>query len=362
MPMFAEVATPALLLDLEVLERNLEAMAARAERLGVALRPHFKTHKCVEIARRQVERSGAGGTVSTLEEAKAFAEAGIDDLLWAFPLIPGRLAEALEIASRVRLGLLLDSEVALEALLATGARAIVHVKIDCGYHRAGVEPEAQELLRLVRRIDDSARLEFGGLVTHSGHAYAASSPEVIARIADEEAAALRRAADRIEAAGIARPRLSLGSTPAMAAVRELPGIDEARPGNYALYDYTQVRLGSCRVRDCAASVLATVVSDARGGAVVDAGALALSKDRGLERGAGDTWGEIYSDYAGARLHRELRLTGLSQEHGKLSTALPVGTRVRILPNHSCLTVAQFDAFTVVRGDEVVGSWKIHRAR
>lgn len=357
--MFDEVRTPALLLDLDVLERNLERMAERCEALGVALRPHFKTHKCLEIARRQVARSGAGGTVATGEEARAFAAGGIDDLVWAVPLEPGKVVEAAAIKGS-RLRVLVDDPATVAALAAHGARFDVAIKVDCGYHRAGVDPEGATLLELARTITDAPSLELGGLLTHSGHAYAVHGPEQARRVAEQERDAMLRAAERLEASGLPRPWLSVGSTPAMMAARDLSGIDEARPGNYALFDFMQVGLGSCRVADCAATVLTAVVSNAAGHGVIDAGALALSKDPGL--GRVETYGEIFEPDGSGRLSDELRVAALSQEHGKLSAAVPVGTRLRVLPNHSCLTVAHFDEFVVVRGDAVVDRWPIHRAR
>ncbi len=354
--------TPALVLDLDVLERNIETMAARAEALGVALRPHFKTHKCARIAALQVARSAAGGTVATLEEARYFADHGIDDLTWAFPLICDQLDEVADLASRIRLQVVIDSFEALDALRSLGTVVAVAIKVDCGYHRAGVDPESEELSALAHALVESTRLEFAGLLTHSGHAYSASSPEIARRIANEERDVMKAAADRLVSAGLPRPWLSVGSTPAMCAVRNLDGIDEARPGNYALFDFTQVQLGSCRVSDCAATVVTSVVSNARAGAVVDAGALALSKDPGPAHLGGRAFGEIFEDYSASRLYRQLRVRSLSQEHGKLSGPAPVGARLRILPNHSCLAVAHFDEYAVVRGDELLDRWPIHRAR
>jgi D-serine deaminase-like pyridoxal phosphate-dependent protein len=149
----------------------------------------------------------------------------------------------------------------------------------------------------------------------------------------------------------------------MTAVDHLEGIDEARPGNYALFDYTQTVLGSCAVRDCAVTVLASVVSRPEGcaHAVVDAGALAMSHDPGPAEQV-PSFGRVFADYEAGRLDDTLRLTSLSQEHGIISGRPRVGDRLRILPNHSCLTVAQFDEYHVVRGAEVVGRWQIHRGR
>ena len=150
----------------------------------------------------------------------------------------------------------------------------------------------------------------------------------------------------------------------MTAARRLDGVNEARPGNYAFYDYTQSVLGSCIVGDCAVTVLASVVSSQPGAphCVIDAGALALSKDTGPEHGPHPTMGELFADYPRGALHAGRWVTSLSQEHGILNARLPVGERVRILPNHSCLTVACFDEYHVVRGDEVVDRWKIWRGR
>jgi D-serine deaminase-like pyridoxal phosphate-dependent protein len=357
-----DLPTPALVFDLDRLEANLVAMAERARRLGVDLRPHLKTHKCVEVARLQAAHGVAGVTVSTLHEARVFADHGFDDLTWAFPLVPSRLAEAAQLAERVTLRLVLDSVVAVDALETAGRPFHVFLKIDCGYHRAGVDPDGDEALELARRLAGSPRLVFDGLLTHSGHAYKARGAEERLAVARQERDVMVRCAERLRASGIEVPRVSVGSTPAMTAVDHLAGIDEARPGNYALFDYTQVALGSCGVSDCAATVVTSVVSAPAGvgHAVVDAGALALSRDPGPAGEEG--FGRVYADYRAGALDPELRLTALSQEHGIVSGRPPVDARLRLLPNHSCLTVAQFDEAWAARGDEIVGRWKIWRGR
>ncbi|RMH20759.1 MAG: hypothetical protein D6696_07400 [Acidobacteria bacterium] len=353
-----QLPTPALLLDLEVLERNVARMARRAQRLGVALRPHVKTHKCLEIAELQERHGAAGFTVSTLDEARVFVDRGFTDLTWAFPLPLSRLAEARRLAQRANLRLLVDSPQAVAALEAQEHPFHVWLKVDCGYHRAGVDPSSGMALELARRIATAPRLVFDGILTHSGQAYDAPSVEALRAVAEEERRVMVDCAERLRAAGIAVPRVSVGSTPATSVAESLDGVDEARPGNYVFYDHVQVALGACTAADCALTVLASVVSRQRDHAVVDAGALALSKDPGT----GTTMGEIYRDYAGGILDPELRLVALSQEHGHLNRPLAVGERLRILPNHSCLTAACFDHYTVVRGDEVVGRWRIWRQR
>lgn len=357
-----DLPTPALLLDLDVLERNLHRMQERADALGVRLRPHIKTHKCVEVARRQAELGATGLTVSTLEEAKVLAEHGFEDLTWAFPLVLSRLSEALELSERVRLGVTVDGEEAIEALERSGRPLRVWLEVDCGYGRTGVDPAGERVVSLARRLGGSRTLRLAGLLTHSGQAYHADSERRIEAIAEEERRTMTELAERLRGEGIDPGELSVGSTPAMSLARDLGGIDEARPGNYALYDYTQARLGSCAVEDCAATVLATVISSRpdRGRSVVDAGALALSKDLGPDEPG--HYGRLRSDPEEPALDPDGRVLSVSQEHGILSRALPVGARVRIVPNHSCLTVACHDAFVLVRGTEVRGIWKIWRDR
>jgi D-serine deaminase-like pyridoxal phosphate-dependent protein len=359
-----DLPTPALLLDLPRLEANLARMAERARALTVALRPHIKTHKCLEIAERQRTLGASGITVSTLYEAHVFAQHGFDDLTWAFPVPLTRLREAQAVAGRARLGLVADTPETVTALERFGHPFHVWLKVDCGYHRAGVDPCANSSLDLARTLHESRVLRFAGLLSRSGHAYRAGSRADMAAIADDERRVMTAFAARLREVGIQVPRVSVGSTPAMSVVERLEGVDEARPGNYAFYDYTQTVLGSCGVTDCAVTVLASVVSSQPGAhhSVVDAGALALSKDAGPELGPRRTMGEIFEDYPAGRLRADAHLVSVSQEHGVVNARLPVGERVRILPNHSCLTTACFDEYHVVQGDTVVDRWKIWRGR
>ncbi len=356
------LSTPALLLDIDALETNLAGMQARAEALGVRLRPHIKTHKCLEIAERQRRLGARGITVSTLEEAERFAAHGFEDQTWAFPVALSRLDQAAALAERIRLGITVDSAEAVDALERTGHPFRIWIEVDCGYGRTGVDPGAEATRFLAGRIQGSPSLTLAGLLTHSGHAYHAESPARVAAIAEEERRIMVELGERLRASGIDPGELSVGSTPAMSLAASLDGIDEARPGNYALYDYTQLRLGSCRLEDCALTVLATVVSVSHDGArcVTDAGALALSKDLGPDRPP--HYGRVYREPDASDLDPEARVTSVSQEHGTLSRGRPIGSRVRILANHSCLTVACFDRFAVVHGTEVLESWKIWRTR
>ena len=357
--------TPALLLDLDLLEGNLRGMSRRVERLGVALRPHIKTHKCVEIAEMQRQWGIAGLTVSTLYEAEVFADHGFDDLTWAFPLILCRLPEAVALAQRARLGFLIDSDRAFEALadLSDPGRPLhVWIKVDCGYHRAGVDPRAESTLRLAAKIAAGDALCFDGILSHSGDAYHGKCGDEIAAIAEQERAIMVELANRLRSSGIEVRNVSVGSTPAMTHVHSLEGATEARPGNYALFDYTQHVLGSCSVEECACTVLASVVSSHADHCVIDAGALALSKDPGPKHVEVPSMGRVFRDPSSNVLDPNLRVVSVSQEHGIVNCALAVGTKLRILPNHACLTVACFDEYQVVRGMELVDRWKIWRGR
>lgn len=246
-----DLPTPAFVVDLDVLDRNVTRMARRARELGVRLRPHIKTHKCVEIGRRQMEAGAAGVTVSTLHEARTFADHGFDDILWAFPVILGRLDQARALADRVRFGVVVDTIEAARALAAYGHAFEVHIKIDCGYHRAGMDPQASTLLDVARTVRDAPHLVLAGILSHSGHAYHGGSADEIATIAERERQVMTDCAARLRDAGIAVGEISVGSTPSMTHVRALDGVTEARPGNYAFFDYTQVALGSCTPGDCA---------------------------------------------------------------------------------------------------------------
>ena len=358
----ADIPTPALVLDRERLDRNLVHMAERCRALGVTLRPHVKTHKCIEIAERQRDLGAEGITVSTLYEAAVFADHGFEDVTWAFPVIPSQLDGAVALAGRIRLGVTVDSALAVDLLEQSGVPFPVWIKIDCGYHRAGMDPGAAATLDLARRLAASPTLHLEGVLTHSGHAYDAYDIPERRSIAEQERRAVAELRAQLADEGI-EAKASVGSTPAMSVVASLDGVTEARPGNYAFYDGTQVALGSCTAADCGVTVVASVVS-ARPDAqhvMTDAGALALSKDPGPDRGH-ESMGRIYADYAAGTLRDDVWVAGLSQEHGKVHGSLSYGERVRILPNHSCLTVACFDEYFVVRGEDVVDRWKIWRGR
>jgi D-serine deaminase-like pyridoxal phosphate-dependent protein len=367
------IKTPSLVLDAGRVRRNAERMAARVRGMGATLRPHVKTHKCVEVARMQTEGGPARITVSTLAEARAFAAHDFKDITYAVPVEPGKFDEAIGLArSCERLSLITDdAEIPPtldEAARRAGLTLDLFLEVDCGYHRCGVEPDTPEALQIPRLVEGARNLRFAGLLTHAGHSYHARSREELLEIARRERDALVELAARLRADGIDAPTLSVGSTPTMTHVDHLEGVDEARPGNYALFDAFQATLGSCGFDDCALTVLASVVhrDRARRKVVLDAGAIALSKDRGpVEFDSSCGFGRVL-DLEGN--DTGLRVGPLSQEHGEvfvgdddsLLERMRVGARVRVLANHSCLAAAQHTHYNVLDGARVLDRWEIHR--
>jgi len=364
-----DVETPALLLHLDVVERNVEHMAARAHQLGVALRPHAKTHKCVEVGRLQLEHGARGLTVSTLVEAEVFARAGFTDLTWAFPIDPSHIPHACRIAEATgtTLRVAVDDEHTARALAGSGLH--VWLKVDSGLHRAGVDPASPYALKVAAELGKERGLVFDGILTHSGHAYRTTSKAEAAQVAEQERSVMVGFAERVRDAGVPVQEVSVGSTPAMAAVQDLAGVTEARPGNYVFYDRTMVLIGCCETADVGVTVLATVVSHQPGAShvVVNAGALELSKDPGPAHVAPQAMGSV-------RGAPELTVATVSQEHGVIRAESPaaldgrfgVGTQVEIIPNHSCLTVPLFDEYHVFRGTgdggREVDRWRVARGR
>lgn len=363
-----DLTTPAFLVEESVVRRNCDAMREKAERSGVILRPHMKTHKTLEVGRMQVGPKGGPITVSTLAEAEFFAAGGFDDITYAVPVSPDKLARASALAGRIRrLNLLIDSFEALRAMEEFHARHgrgfDVFLKVDCGYHRAGVDPESPEAMQLALSMARSTAVHFQGLLTHAGHSYHGHNVSEILTIAGEETAALTRFRDRLAEQGIGNLLRSIGSTPTVSVVKSISDADEIRPGNYVFFDAFQAGIGACDLSQCPVSVLSTVIGcyPWHGHLLTDAGALALSKDTGPDHVDSDCGFGVVCDLELRRL--PLKLKVLSQEHGRIEgpgetiARFPVGTRLRIMPNHSCLTAAMFDTYHVLCDGAVGTQWK-----
>jgi D-serine deaminase-like pyridoxal phosphate-dependent protein len=335
-----DLPTPAVLVDLDVLEDNIARMAARARAAGVKLRPHAKTHKCPEIAALQRAAGASGLSVAKVGEAEVFARAGFEDLFLAYPIVgEDKARRLLALADRARLAVGVDSVEGAETLAGpfreAGRSLDVVLKVDVGYRRVGVLP--RRAVAVARRVSEVPGLRLRGVFTHAGHAYAAETPGTVRRVAKREGERLARAAEALREAGLPVEEVSVGSTPTAAHAMTVPGVTECRPGNYVFYDASQVALGTCRPEDCALTVLATVVSvPAADRAVVDAGSKTLSADPLRPRPGG------YGQLVG----RTSRLEKLSEEHGVVAVdeaeSFRVGERVRILPNHACVVANLHD--------------------
>jgi D-serine deaminase-like pyridoxal phosphate-dependent protein len=368
MTRLSDLRTPSLLLDQARLDRNLARMADRMRRLGVDLKPHLKTAKSAEIARRATQGFSGGITVSTLAEAAYFAEAGFRDITYAVGIVPAKLAEAAALIRRgVTLTLVTDHPATARAVgehgKKLGVRFSLLIEIDTGSGRAGVDPDSPLLIEVAKAIVEGGS-DLAGVLTHAGHSYGAKTAEELRQVAEQERAGVVRAAERLRQAGFPVKRASTGSTPTAAFAEHLEGVTDMRPGIYMFSDLMQAAIGSCTVEDIAVSVLASVIGTypERNQVLIDAGALALSADRS----ANSRWTEVgfgwVLDEAGRRMDG-LFVPSVHQEHGFVTSrsALPFerlqpGARLRILPNHGCITAAAHDRYHVIEGGAVVAEW------
>ncbi|MEQ8801670.1 MAG: alanine racemase [Haliea sp.] len=369
----AALTTPCLLVDYARLEANVLDMSRRLAAHGVRFRPHVKTHKCVPIAElmRRSAPHFVGITVSTLREAEYFAAAGFHDILYGVSIFPGRFERAAELLrDSVRLTLILDDleiAAALHQFLTTERlRAAVMIELDVDGHRAGLEPKDPAVLELARLLDSASLIDFRGVMTHAGESYLCRGVAEIAEHAERERAGVVQAANAIREAGVVCHEVSVGSTPTARYARDLSGVTEVRPGVFAFYDLVQAGIGACQREEIALSVLTTVIGHKRSHRrlLIDAGALALSKDRGTAQQPEDFGFGVVID-ADTGLEKEgLVVTLANQEHGIIDLPpelmledFPIGTRLRILPNHACMTAAAHDHYHVLSPTgTIVADW------
>jgi D-serine deaminase-like pyridoxal phosphate-dependent protein len=345
-----ELETPAVLIDLEVLERNVARMAERGRTHGVKLRPHAKTHKVIEIARRQRDAGAIGLCLSKVSEAEVFVEAGFDDVFIAYPIVgadKGR--RLLALSDRARLAVGTDSVAGAETLARVfddaGRCLDVLLKVDVGLHRVGVLPEAAP--EVARRVTDLKGIRLRGIFTHGGHGYAQATPAGVEAVGDAEGRTMAGLAATLRGLGLPIEEVSVGSTPTARHAMRQEGVTECRPGNYVFHDASQVSLGTCSLDDCAMTILATVVSvPAPDRAVLDAGSKTISSDPLRPQAGGH----------GFVLGRQSRIQRLSEEHGVIDVvageAFRVGERVRILPNHACVVANLHDRLFGIRNSQV----------
>ncbi|MEV6179416.1 DSD1 family PLP-dependent enzyme [Streptomyces sp. NPDC052015] len=362
----ADPDTPFAVVDVDKARRNIERLRARADRLGVTLRPHVKTAKSLDVAALMHGDTPCPVTVSTLAEAEAFADGGYTDITYAVGIDPHKLPRVIALLRRgVRLRILLDSveqaAFVAEASRRAGIAVPAQIEIDCDGHRGGLKPDAPTLPEVGRILHDAGCLD--GVLTHAGESYFAYTPEEQRLAAKNERDTAVAAAERLRAAGLPVDTVSVGSTPTAHAAEDLTGVTELRAGNYVFFDLVMAGLGVCQVEDLALSVVVTVIGHRPeyGWIVTDGGWMAMSRDRGTAVQAQDQGYGLVTDLNGD-LVPNLVMTAASQEHGTLTARdgadlpdLPVGTRLRILPNHACATAAQHRGYHVIDGTRSTGA-------
>lgn len=355
--------TPSLVLDEAKMNANIERLARHVEKLGVSLRPHLKTAKSIDIAQRLLTGGNGPATVSTLAEAEVFAAAGIRDILYAVGIAPQKLDRVLALrASDCDLTIILDSEeqanTVAEASSQAGVPIPTLIEIDSDGHRGGLQPDDPALLSIGQILHDCGSLR--GVLTHAGESYNVYGEQAHAEFAERERDAVVTAARQLTAAGLPCPIVSTGSTPTAHAARDLTGVTEIRAGVYVFFDLVMAGIGVCAPEDIAISVLTTVIGHqkSRGWILVDAGWMAMSRDRGTAAQNVDQGYGLICDENGV-IMPDLIVSQANQEHGVIKVRsgassslpdLPVGTRLRILPNHACATAAQYDRYHVVSAD------------
>ncbi len=367
----AHINTPAAVIDVAQMECNIDRMQARMNALGVRFRPHVKTSKCVEVARRQMRAGAAAITVSTLKEAEQFFAAGITDIFYAVGIAPHKLPQA---AALIKVGcklrILVDNVAAAQAVAAYGlAHGVVGfsvlIEIDTDGHRSGIKPDAPELFDVARVLTDAV---LTGVMTHAGASYELHDAPSLQQMAEQERSRCVLAAMRLREAGFGCVEVSVGSTPTALSATTLDGVTEVRAGVYVFFDLVMVNVGVCDVSDIAMSVLTTVIGHQRekNWLIVDAGWMAMSRDRGTQKQQVDYgYGQV-CDVAGQPI-AGCTVASANQEHGivewrdaeatqSIEARFPVGRQLRILPNHACATAAQFPAYEALDDDGFVTTW------
>ena len=366
-----DIATPAAIVDAARMARNLERMQSRMNALGVKFRPHVKTAKCIEIAQRQRALGAYAVTVSTLKEAQEFFSAGFRDILYAVAIAPAKLPAVEDLMRRgCDLKILVDSLEAARAVAthgsATSPRFKVLIEIDTDGHRAGVKPAEPRLIDIGRALAGGG--ELAGVMTHAGGSYDCSTTPALRAIARQERDGCVLAAERLRAADLPCPIVSVGSTPTALSAEDLTGVSEVRAGVYVFFDLFMAGVGVCGLDDIALSVLTTVIGHQpdKGWAIVDAGWMAMSRDRGTQSQATDQGYGVVCTANGEALDDYL-MTSANQEHGiiarragstdtEIHKRFPLGTLLRVLPNHACATGAQFTQYHALSANGAVDIW------
>ena len=367
----AGLDTPCALVDTPRMQRNIARMQARMRELGVRFRPHVKTSKSPPVVQAQIAAGAHGITVSTLKEAEQFFAAGIKDILYAVCIVPAKLPQVMRLRREgCDLKVITDSVAAAQTIAAFGREHgeafEVWIEIDVDGHRSGIPAEGDALIDVARTLHEGG-VKLGGVMAHAGSSYDFDDPASLVRVAEQERSSTVRAAQRIRDAGLPCAVVSVGSTPTALSARHLDGVTEVRAGVYVFFDLVMRNVGVCSVDDIALSVLTTVIGhqEDKGWAIVDAGWMAMSRDRGTQKQKQDFGYGLVCTEEGKPIDGYV-MTGANQEHGIVSraagvdhdivTRFPVGTRLRILPNHACATAAQHPEYHAIDKDGQVQTW------
>jgi D-serine deaminase-like pyridoxal phosphate-dependent protein len=359
--LLSDLPTPQVVIDRTRAQRNIDRVQQLASAAGKRLRPHAKTHKSPVIARWQIERGAAGVCCAKVGEAEVFVDAGIADVRLPYPVNPFNAPRVIPLMDRAVISIIVDHLAVArgwsDAMERAGRALDVLVKVDVGFHRCGIDPDAGDALEFIRAVAAMKGLRLRGLLSHAGHGYHAASEDELCAIAAREAGILTSLRERAASSGIALEELSVGATPTLRYSVRQPGLTELRPGNYVYFDRTQLALGSATLDECALTVAATVVSKpAADRIILDCGSKTLTNDqaRGIAKAPG--YGAVLTA-DGTGLDDTLTIERLSEEHATIrvagKTRLEPGDRVRVLPNHSCVVSNLVDAVRLVDGDSVI---------
>jgi D-serine deaminase-like pyridoxal phosphate-dependent protein len=355
--MIKKLDTPAVIVDLDIVEKNINAMSEVVKKAGIKHRPHIKTHKSTFLAKMQQKAGAKGITCAKLGEAEVFADEGFNDILIAFPIVGEKnLSRFQKLAEKIEVKTVVDSKEVAEGLSkvgqSMGKKIQVYIEVDGGIQRCGRQP-GEDTVQFAKSIENLPGIDIMGVLSYAGQIYGINDKEKIKEMAKEESKTLFTTAEALRKAGFNIREVSGGSSISSKFAQNMEGITEIRAGNYIFHDQAQLATGMVSVDDCALRVIVTVISaTAPGRAIIDAGSKTLTSD-----GASFATGHGY-----VIEYPEIEIYKLNEEHGYLrfdeSIQLSVGDKLTIIPNHACMIPNLCDELIAVRGEDVVTTFPV----
>ena len=366
-----ELNTPCLILDKTLLEKNCSLARKKCAELKTILRPHVKTPKSIEVAKIALDNEVGPITVSTLDEAEYFASSGFKDILYAVCIIPKKLARLDFVQKKYDcvIRIVIDSVLVAKAIVdysnSHSTKFETLIEIDCGEGRSGLYVEDKKIVEISKIFSECYKTSLVGVLTHAGHSYSTDNKVEISSIANKEREDALAAVKYFSNLNHNNPIISIGSTPTMLFASHLNNISEVRAGIYMFWDLAQASRGICKIEDIAVTVLASVIghNHQKKKIIIDAGALALSKDISANRFMPEVgYGLVCDPNSGEYLG--LNISEIHQEHGAIDISnsdwfdnLPIGSLVRVLPNHSCLTCAGHSSYNILENNMIIDNWR-----